>query len=145
MFRMSATILFLALAKSGPMRGRPGLVLRDVQSRLGPVKRWVRDMAGDVAESPQMQLDFDAYRHVPVRENTTEAQKSKGRDAVRALLVPSWAKAGGRVLGSAIPKDFAAQGGALLLGQEAKTPQQLATIAQVLRDQIGRASCRERV
>lgn len=79
------------------------------------------------------QLKLSFYDDAETRPDTTEAQRAAGIAAARALFERD-RRAGGTLLGSALWKDFTEGKGADLVGQKASTPQELALLAQVLRD-----------
>jgi 2'-5' RNA ligase len=81
----------------------------------------------------------DPYEPLKTRPGTTDAQKDDGRAALaaaeRRIFGPAGSgRHGAALLGSRISKDFRADGGVTLVGQQVRGPQDLATIAQVLRD-----------
>lgn len=76
----------------------------------------------------------DIYAHQNLRSGITETQKEAGRNAYRAILSRYATDGSISLLGSAIAKDFKRQGGSALTGQIAKTIEDFAVLAQVLRD-----------
>ncbi len=78
-----------------------------------------------------------ARHEAETREDTTVRQKEVGRSALRdvqrAALYHRRALEA-KVLGFSIPADFIERASASLVGQAANSPEELATIAQVLRD-----------
>lgn len=76
----------------------------------------------------------DIYAGRDTRPGTTDEQLRTGRDAFREVLGPYAGRAGISLLGSRIAKDFQQQGASSLIGQVAKTHEDLAVLAQVLRD-----------
>lgn len=80
----------------------------------------------------------DPYGSLETRPNTRPKQLEAGRaalaDVERRILARSVRGAGASLLGSAISRDFRAAGGVSLVGRVARTAQDLATVAQVLRD-----------
>lgn len=79
---------------------------------------------------------YDPYQTIKVRPNTTPKQLSAGRaalnDAEKRILGRN--KEGFKLLGSNISTDFRRDGGVSLVGQEVNSPEDLAFVAQVLRD-----------
>lgn len=82
----------------------------------------------------QNQKSFDFYAEHNTRPGTTDGQKRLGESAIRDILGSYADRAGISVLGSRIAKDFEEHGGAALVGQVANTHEDLAVLAQVLRD-----------
>lgn len=85
----------------------------------------------------------DIYERIETRPGTTEKQKEKGRQALEwvrteahRLLAAATRRGAGTVLGTTIPEDFEIQAGSTLIGQEVKSPADLALAAQVLRNPI---------
>lgn len=74
------------------------------------------------------------YEKIEQRTDTTEAQRTEGRNAYSDLLERIAGRAGGNVLGLALANDFRKTGGAALIGQTVKSAGDLASVAQVLRD-----------
>lgn len=83
-----------------------------------------------VYNEDQLELIYD---DAETRPGTTQEQKTQGIHALRALFGRD-RRAGGAILGSRIWKDFQERKGVELIGQEARTPRDLATLAQILRD-----------
>lgn len=71
---------------------------------------------------------------VKTRPGTTPAQADLGVAAVKSLLAIRDVRAGARVLGSGLPRDFIDRGSATLVGRVVEGPQDLARLAQVYRD-----------
>ncbi len=74
------------------------------------------------------------YDDIEQRPGTTEKQRDAGRNAYRDLLERMVNRGHGRLLGSSIPKDFREGRGASLIGQKVASSEDLAVLAQVLRD-----------
>lgn len=74
------------------------------------------------------------YGNIEQRPGTTEKQRDVGVSVYQSLLERAADRAGARVLGLAMAKDFREQSGSSLIGKEVATPDDLATVAQVLRD-----------
>ena len=105
-------------------------------------------MAGQALFQPKPaynsnQLEL-SYEQAEKRPGTTQAQKDQGILALKGLFgrkrvagEPGGDNAGGgtaTLLGSALWRSFKERQGAELIGQEVRTPQDLATLAQILRD-----------
>ncbi|WP_299078837.1 JAB domain-containing protein [uncultured Paraglaciecola sp.] len=80
------------------------------------------------------QDEGDPYEKIKTRPGTTEKQKETGESAYTELLESHARWAGGSLLGSAFAKDFKKQGGSRLLGRVVKSEDDLAVLAQVVRD-----------
>lgn len=94
--------------------------------------------AGYVAQ-PGGKGYIDPYESLETRANTTERQREAGRaalaDAERRIFGRrSGVLASASLLGSRISQGFRGPGGVSLVGQTARTAEELATVAQVLRD-----------
>ena len=77
----------------------------------------------------------DIYAGRSQRPGTTDKQRRLGRDAYKEVLSPYARRAGVSLLGSRIAAGFASPaGGAALIGQEANSPEDLALLAQIVRD-----------
>lgn len=79
---------------------------------------------------------YDPYQTIEVRPNTTPKQLSAGREALASAekRILGQNKEGFRLLGSNISADYRRNGGVSLIGQEVNGPEDLAFVAQVLRD-----------
>lgn len=87
-----------------------------------------------ISKSLPRQDEGDLYEKIKTRPGTTEKQKETGRSAYTELLESHARWAGGALLGSAFAKDFKKQGGSRLLGRVVKSENDLAVLAQVVRD-----------
>lgn len=77
---------------------------------------------------------IDLYERLEQRPGTTGLQRYTGRIAIREVLSPFARRAEGALLGSRIDKDFREHGGTELIGQTVRTGEDLALLAQILRD-----------
>ena len=97
--------------------------------KKAPVGRWM------VTVKPE-----EIYDNVETRTGTTEAQRTRGRSAIAALVdrVNARSVRDGRgsatLLGHRLLESFAGTGGADLVGQTVSSAEDLATLAQVFRD-----------
>jgi len=74
------------------------------------------------------------YDNIQQRPGTTEKQREAGRNAYRQLLERIVSRGRGRLLGSSIAKNFKEGKGASLVGQKVESSEDLAVLAQILRD-----------
>lgn len=74
------------------------------------------------------------YDNIQQRPGTTEKQREAGRNAYRQLLERIVSRGRGRLLGSSIAKNFREGKGASLVGQKVESSEDLAVLAQILRD-----------
>jgi orotate phosphoribosyltransferase len=86
----------------------------------------------------QKNFDFGVpnldYGNIEQRPDTTERQRELGRSGHQQLLERSIDRGQGSLLGAAIAKDFREHSGATLVGQTVRSTEDLAVLAQVLRD-----------
>lgn len=74
------------------------------------------------------------YEKIELRPDTTEAQIALGRNVYKDKVEKMAAREGGKVLALNIEKDFREGKGTLLVDKEVKSTEDLADLAQILRD-----------
>ena len=94
----------------------------------------MRDTMLKIPGTPSNSDEGDLYEKIETRPGTTEKQKEAGRCAYTELLEAHARWAGGTLLGCDFPKDFKEKGGTTFLNQPIKSGQDLAIMAQILRD-----------
>ena len=94
----------------------------------------MRDNRLKIPGTPSNSDEGDLYEKIETRPGTTDKQKEAGRGAYTELLEAHARWAGGTLLGCDFPKDFREKGGTTFLNQPIKSGQDLAIMAQILRD-----------
>jgi len=130
--------MYPTLLLKGGKPGAPGLAQRQITDKRGrKMTQWVR-VEQRARHYTQAQQEFD-YDALPTRPDTRPTQKQLGRDALASLerRVRQLRDQGGStatLLGANLVADFKATGYSRLVGQEIRTPEDLAILAQVYRD-----------